>query len=70
MYFATPAYSIPSISSSFFMPIISIDIVHNYFSKTSKPTRNLVLLNLIGASLSDEFYSVEEHFLIEKIQES
>ena len=41
-----------------------------YFANTSKPTRNLVLLNLIGASLSDEFYSVEEHFLIEKIQES
>lgn len=41
-----------------------------YFAETSKATRNLVLLNLIGASLSDEFYSVEEHFLIEKIQEA
>ena len=41
-----------------------------YFAGTSKSTRNLVLLNLIGASLSDEFYSVEEHFLIEKIQEA
>ena len=48
----------------------SLEKIIDYFSKTSKPTRNLVLLNLIGASLSDEFYSVEEHFLIEKIQES
>ena len=30
---------------------------------------NLVFYNLVSASLNDDWYSVEEHFLIETIQE-
>ncbi|MDD4212068.1 MAG: hypothetical protein PHY42_01570 [Bacilli bacterium] len=41
-----------------------------YFSKKSKATKNLVFMNLVSVSLYDEFYSVEEHFLIEEIQKA
>jgi hypothetical protein len=40
-----------------------------YFAKKSYPTKNLVYLNLVAASLNDDWYSVEEHLLLEKIQE-
>lgn len=40
-----------------------------YFSTKPSTTKNLVYYNLISASLSDEFYSVEEHFTIASIQE-
>ena len=40
-----------------------------YFSGKSKVTKNLVFYNLIASSLNDEFYSVEEHIVMEKIQE-
>lgn len=40
----------------------------DYFSAKPKATRNIVFLNLISSSLYDEFYSVEEHLLIEQIQ--
>lgn len=39
-----------------------------YFAQKNKSTKNLVFMNLISASLNDEWYSVEEHFLIEEIQ--
>lgn len=39
-----------------------------YFAGKNKSTRNLVFMNLVSASLNDEWYSVEEHFLIEEIQ--
>jgi hypothetical protein len=39
-----------------------------YFSQKTKATKNLVFMNLVSASLYDEWYSVEEHFLIEEIQ--
>ncbi len=39
-----------------------------YFKDKTKSTRNLVFMNLVSASLYDEWYSVEEHFLIEEIQ--
>lgn len=47
---------------------LSLEKLIEYFAGKSKATRNLVLLNLIAASLYDEWYSVEEHFLIEEIQ--
>jgi hypothetical protein len=39
-----------------------------YFAAKTKSTKNLVFMNLVSASLYDEWYSVEEHFLIEEIQ--
>ena len=30
----------------------------------------MIFLNLVAASLYDEWYSVEEHFLIEEVQEA
>ncbi len=41
-----------------------------YFSSKNKSTKNLIFLNLVAASLYDEWYSVEEHFLIEEVQEA
>lgn len=49
---------------------LNLEKLIEYFSNKTKTTKNLVLMNLISASLYDEFYSVEEHFLIEQIQES
>ncbi len=39
-----------------------------YFKEKSYPTRNLVYLNLVSASLNDDWYSVEEHLFLETIQ--
>ena len=41
-----------------------------YFANKAYPTRNLVYMNLVSASLNDDWYSVEEHQLLEKIQEA
>ena len=41
-----------------------------YFAQKSYPTRHLVYLNLVSASLNDDWYSVEEHLLLEQIQEA
>ncbi|MFA6611110.1 MAG: hypothetical protein WCS78_01850 [Bacilli bacterium] len=49
---------------------LSLEKLIDYFASKPKVTKNLVFLNLISASLSDEFYSVEEHFLLEQIQNS
>ena len=49
---------------------LSLEKLIEYFAGKSKATRNLVLLNLIAASLYDEWYSVEEHFLSEEIQKA
>ena len=40
-----------------------------FFSTKPQTTKNLVFYNLLSASLSDEFYSVEEHIVIAQIQE-
>jgi hypothetical protein len=40
-----------------------------YFASKTKAIKNIVFLNLVRASLIDEFYSAEEHFIIEQIQE-
>lgn len=46
----------------------SVEELIEYFVKKNKMTRNLIFLNLVSASLIDDWYSVEEHFLIEEIQ--
>ncbi|NLD26312.1 MAG: hypothetical protein GX661_03020 [Acholeplasmataceae bacterium] len=48
----------------------SMEKLIDYFAQKPKATRNLVFMNLVSASLYDEFYSVEEHMLIEQIQNS
>ncbi len=48
----------------------SLEKLIEYFSSKTKSTRNLVFMNLVSASLYDEWYSVEEHFLIEEIQQA
>ena len=49
---------------------MSLEKLTEYFSQKPKATKNLVFMNLISTSLYDEFYSVEEHLLIEEIQNS
>lgn len=46
-----------------------IEKLIEYFSEKPTATKSLVFYNIINASLADEFYSVEEHLIIEKIQE-
>jgi len=41
-----------------------------YFMEKNKATKNLVFMNLVNASLYDDWYNVEEHFLIEEIQKA
>ena len=38
------------------------------FAKKPQGTKNIVYLNLFAASLEDEWYKVEEHFLLDEIQ--
>lgn len=40
-----------------------------YFEAKSQAVQNVVYLNLFAASLEDEWYNVEEHFLLEEIQQ-
>lgn len=47
----------------------SQDKLIEYFAEKPKPTRELVYLNLVSASLNDDWYSVEEHFLLQLIQD-
>ena len=49
---------------------LSIDKLINYFAKKNDSTKRLVYMNIVALSLNDELYSVEEHLLIEKIQEA
>jgi uncharacterized tellurite resistance protein B-like protein len=49
---------------------MSLEKLIEYFAQKPKATRNLVFMNLVSTSLYDEFYSVEEHLLIEQIQNS
>ena len=39
-----------------------------YFAGKSKGVKNIIYYNLFYASLIDDFYSVEEHLLLEQIQ--
>lgn len=47
---------------------LSLEELTGYFSTKPKVTRNIVFMNILAASLVDEWYSAEEHFLIESIQ--
>ncbi|MDD3191372.1 MAG: hypothetical protein PHP41_01325 [Bacilli bacterium] len=49
---------------------LSLEKLIEYFAGKTKSTKNLVFMNLISASLYDEWYSVEEHFLIEEVQQA
>lgn len=49
---------------------LSRDKIIDYFVQKTYPTRNLVFLNLVSASLNDDFYSVEEHLFLERIQQA
>ncbi len=40
----------------------------NYFVDKSKAIKNVVYYNISWASLTDEFYSVEEHLILDDIQ--
>jgi len=46
---------------------MTIEDLTTYFSTKPKVTKNIVFLNILAASLVDEWYSAEEHFLIESI---
>ncbi len=46
----------------------TIEELSNYFAVKNKVIKNIVFLNILATSLVDEWYSAEEHFLIEKIQ--
>ena len=47
---------------------MTLEKLIDYFSNKPKATKNLIFMNLVSTSLYDEFYSVEEHLLIEQIQ--
>ena len=49
---------------------LSKDKLLEYFVKKQYPTKNLVYLNLVATSLNDDYYSVEEHLFLEKIQQA
>lgn len=49
---------------------LTVDKLVDYFAAKSKVTKNLVFMNLVSVSLYDEIYSVEEHLLIEEVQEA
>lgn len=46
---------------------LTSDKLIEYFSSRSKQVKNIVYYNILWASLSDEFYSVEEHLLLDQI---
>lgn len=47
---------------------LSLDKLMDYFSKKAPSVKNIVFMNLLASTLNDDFYSAEEHFLMEKIQ--
>ena len=52
------------------MSMLTTEKLIEYFSAKSKGVKNIVYFNLVAASLYDEFYSVEEHLLLDQIQKS
>ena len=52
------------------MSLLTTEKLIEYFSAKSKGVKNIVYYNLVAASLYDEFYSVEEHLLLDQIQKS
>jgi hypothetical protein len=47
----------------------SLDKLVDYFSQKPSMTKNLVYTNLFAITLQDEFYSVEDHFILEDIRQ-
>ena len=41
-----------------------------YFENKSQSIKNLVFMNLVSASLRDEWYNVEQHTLLDEIQQA
>lgn len=41
-----------------------------YFESKSQTIKNLVFMNLVSASLRDEWYNVEQHTLLDEIQQA
>ena len=48
--------------------VMSVDKLIEWFSQKPKMTKNLVYTNLTAVALMDEFYSVEDHFILEDIR--
>ncbi len=47
---------------------LSFEKLVEYFSTKAKTVKNIVYYNITAVSLSDEFYSVEVHSILEQIQ--
>ena len=56
--------------SKYRMSLLTTEKLIEYFSAKSKGVKNIVYYNLVAASLYDEFYSVEEHILLDQIQKA
>lgn len=63
-------YELGESFNSYKLSTLSIDKLISYFAKKNDSTKRLVYMNIVALSLNDELYSVEEHLLIEKIQEA
>ena len=50
--------------------LLTTEKLIEYFAAKSKGVKNIVFYNLYAASLIDEFYSVEEHILLDQIQQA
>jgi hypothetical protein len=48
---------------------LTFDQLLDFFKDKSKVIRNVVFLNVFYVSLTDEWYSAEEHFMIEQVQD-
>ena len=47
---------------------LSCDQLIEYFINKSETTKRIVFMNLISASLQDEWYNVEQHMLLSDVQ--
>ena len=63
-------YELGESFNSYKLSTLSIDKLINYFAKKNDSTKRLVYMNVVALTLNDELYSLEEHLLIEKIQEA
>ncbi len=46
----------------------SIDVTIDFFKKTNRVVKNIVFLNLVMISMSEDLYNTTEHLFLEKIQ--
>lgn len=56
--------------SKFSFSKLTTEKLIEYFADKPKGVKNIVFYNLFAASLIDDFYNVEEHLLLEQIQEA